>query len=133
MTESSSLASTNWTESVADTNRDQYNIFCTIPYSSPESDSTIQKAPQASLHHGILTSVYIDSKLLKARLFGVPIDGFRNLAIKESKIIDLEMLGSLREVFTVPNSAAGEPKMTYIGLSQRHPPRVGGCSGDLQT
>ena len=89
MTESSSLASTNWTESVADTNRDQYNIFCTIPYSSPESDSTIQKAPQASLHHGILTSVYIDSKLLKARLFGVPIDGFRNLAIKESKIIDL--------------------------------------------
>ena len=88
--------------------------------------STILKAPQASLHHGILTSVYIDSKLLKSRLFGVPIDGFRNLTIKESKIIDLEMLGSLREVFTVPNSAAGEPKMTYIGLSQRHPPRVGG-------
>ena len=26
----------------------------------------------------------------------------------------------------MPNSAAGEPKMTYIGLSQRHPPRVGG-------
>ena len=61
----------------------------------------------------------------------MPIDGFRNLAIKESKIIDLEVLGSLREVFTVPNSAAGEPKMTYIGLSQRHPPRVGG--GVLET
>ena len=103
-----------------------------VPFYLPLA-STILKAPQANLHHGILTSVYIDSNILKVRLFSVPIDGFRNLAIKESKIIDLEVLGSLREVVSGPNSAAGEPKMTYIGLSQRDPPRVGGCFGNLAT
>ena len=33
----------------------------------------------------------------------------------------------VREASTVSNSAAGEPKMTYFGLSEGHPPRVGGC------
>ena len=57
-------------------------------------------------------------------LYSIAVDTIKGDRVCPNGVIF--QFGAVREASTVSNSAAGEPKMTYFGLSGGHPPRVGG-------